>query len=362
MFNDIYRGKSVLITGHTGFKGSWLSLWLKELGADVVGYALDPPSEPNHWNLLNLNMPSVIGDVRDRKKLLGVFETFRPEVVFHLAAQPLVIDSYIDPIGTYETNIIGTVNILDACRHVSSARAVIIITSDKCYENKEWVWGYRENDSMGGYDPYSCSKGCAELITTSYRNSFFNVDKFGKDHHTLLASVRAGNAIGGGDWEKDRLIPDIMRAVSSGDEVVIRNPHSTRPWQHVLDPLSGYLKLGQRLLEGNVNFAEGWNFGPNEKKSITVGEVVAIIHKNWPVFAYRAEKGAKSEEHEANLLRLDCSKATIKLKWKCLWDAEEAFLKTTEWYKGFYQKGKITSSLQLSEYVKRLTQTSPESK
>src|SRR5208283_3356263 len=266
MFGDVYTGKKVLITGHTGFKGSWLAMWLQELGANIVGYSLNPPSNPNHFDLLIQpsgpltlrpsdppTLQSVIGDILDADKLFDTFQRYRPEIVFHMAAQPLVRYSYRNPVETFETNVMGTINVFEACRNTDSVRAVVNVTSDKCYENREWVWGYHENDPMGGYDPYSASKGCAELITASYRRSFFNAEA-----SALLASARAGNVVGGGDWADDRLIHDIMRAVSNNEKVIIRNPGHTRPWQHVLEPLSGYLMLGQKLLEARQEFAEGW--------------------------------------------------------------------------------------------------------
>ena len=290
LFNGIYNNKTVLVTGHTGFKGSWLCFWLIQMGAKVIGYSLEPPTSPNHFELLNLDMVSVIGDIRDSDKLNAVFAQYQPEIVFHLAAQPLVRLSYKEPVETFETNVIGTLKVFEACRNTKSVRAIVNITSDKCYENKEWVWGYRENDPMGGYDPYSASKGCAELVTSSYRNSFFNVNEYGKSHNVLLASCRAGNVIGGGDWAKDRLMTDIMVAVSEGKKVVIRNPRATMPWQHVLEPLSGYLMLGQKLFEGKKEFAQAWNFGPGERGSITVKEVVENIKRYWDKIDYEIIK------------------------------------------------------------------------
>lgn len=270
LFCGVYKKRKVLITGHTGFKGSWLTFWLSQMGADVLGYALEPDTNPNHFSMLDLPIASVIGDIRDIEHLTRVFDRFQPEIIFHLAAQSLVRRSYDDPAETFKTNVIGTVNIFEACRRTSSVRAVINVTSDKCYENREWLWGYRENDPMGGYDPYSASKGCAELVTSAYRNSFFNLAEYDRKHYTLLASVRAGNVIGGGDWAKDRIMTDIMEAVSQGEKLYIRNPRATRPWQHVLEPLSGYLLLGQKLLEGEKEFAEAWNFGPNDDGAISI--------------------------------------------------------------------------------------------
>ncbi len=349
LFGGIYKNKTVLVTGHTGFKGSWLSFWLKQLGANVVGYSLEPPTKPNHFELLNLKIVSIIGDIRDQEKLDSVFNKFKPDIVFHLAAQPLVLMSYENPIETYETNVIGTLKVFEACRK-TNVKAIVNITSDKCYENKEWIWGYRENDPMGGYDPYSSSKGCAELLTSSYRNSYFNLDDYGIKHNTLLASCRAGNVIGGGDWAKDRLITDIMIAVSKNEKIKIRNPYATRPWQHVLEPLSGYLQIGQKLLEGKKKFAEGWNFGPSNEVSITVENVIKTMQRYWNKIKYEYEKNIE-HPHEAKFLKLDCSKAHIKLNWKSVWDKDKTFEKTAQWYKNFYENNIILTQKHLEEYV-----------
>jgi len=348
LFDGVYKGKRVLITGHTGFKGSWLALWLEQMGADVIGYSLEAPTRPNHFELLDINMVSIIGDIRDSKKLESIFQEYRPEIVFHLAAQPLVRLSYKEPVETFETNVMGTINVYEACRNAKSVRAIVNVTSDKCYENKEWIWGYKETDPMGGYDPYSASKGASELVTSSYRNSFFNNEKYGKDHNVLLASCRAGNVIGGGDWAEDRLIPDMMKAVSLGNKVHIRNPNATRPWQHVLEPLGGYLMIGQKLLEGKVAFADGWNFGPSDENSITVYDVVKNVQKSWNLIDYVIDDG--NHVHEANLLKLDCSKAHFRLQWYPVWNTEKTFEKTVEWYKNFYSSGKVISLEQLHEY------------
>jgi CDP-glucose 4,6-dehydratase len=350
MFGNIYQGKDVLITGHSGFKGSWLALWLKELGATVVGYSLNPPSTPYHFDLLGLDIVSLTGDIRDKAKLTEAVATYKPEIVFHLAAQPLVRHSYKNPSYTFETNIMGTVYVFEACRHSSSVKAIVNITSDKCYENKEWVWGYRENDPMGGYDPYSSSKGCAELVTNSYRNSFFNLNDYGRLHQVLLASARAGNVIGGGDWGEDRLIPDIVRAAASNDSVLIRSPQATRPWQHVLEPLSGYLLLGQQLLKGTKEFAEGWNFGPVADRPVTVQEAVEKIRESWNRVSYSVQEDA-SRLHEAHLLKLDCSKAYAKLKWQNVWDHHKTFAKTAVWYKNYYEQNLVGSRDDLQEYI-----------
>lgn len=350
LFNNIYKNKVVLVTGHTGFKGSWLSLWLKELGANVIGYALEPPTKPNHFELLNLDIISIIGDIRDRKKLYDTFKKYKPEIVFHLAAQPIVRDSYSDPLYTLETNIMGTVNVFEACRKTNSVRAIINVTSDKCYENKEWLWGYRENEPMGGYDPYSVSKGCSELITSAYRNSFFNLNDFGKKHNTLLASARAGNVIGGGDWAKDRLIPDIMKATQNNETVIIRNPDATRPWQHVLESLSGYLLLGEKLLEGNKVFAEAWNFGPGNNEYVCVFDVVNIVKKYWDKVSFKILKKT-ADLYEASLLQLDCSKAYNKLKWRPIWNWRKAVEITINWYKTFYEETKVNTSEDINNYI-----------
>jgi len=338
LFVGIYKDKTVLVTGHTGFKGSWLVYWLYQMGANVVGYSLEAPTEPNHIELLNLDIVSIIGDIRDLEKLNQTFEKYKPDIVFHLAAQPLVRLSYEDPINTYETNVIGTLKVFEACRK-HDVKAIVNITSDKAYENKEWIWGYRENDPMGGYDPYSSSKGCADLLASSYRNSYFNIKEYNKTHHTLLATCRAGNVIGGGDWAKDRLITDIMLSVSQNKKVSIRNPYATRPWEHVLEPLSGYLHVGQKLLEEKQEFAEAWNFGPSDKGSITVEQVVKNVKKHWDKIDYEINKDP-NQLHEANLLKLDCSKAHILLKWKDVWDSETTFEKTVKWYKSYYENDK----------------------
>ncbi|MCK5535965.1 MAG: CDP-glucose 4,6-dehydratase [Bacteroidales bacterium] len=350
LFRGIYKDKTVLVTGHTGFKGSWLVYWLKEMGANVVGYSLEAPTTPNHIGLLGLDIISIIGDIRDQQKLDETFITYKPDIVFHLAAQPLVRLSYDEPVETYETNVMGTLKVLESCRKTDSVKAIINITSDKAYENKEWIWGYRENDPMGGYDPYSSSKGCAELLASSYRNSYFNLNDYKTKHNTLLASCRAGNVIGGGDWAQDRLITDIMVAVSKGDKVKIRNPYATRPWQHVLEPLSGYLHVGQKLLEGKKEFAESWNFGPSDEGSIAVEEVIQYIQKYWGKIDYE-QNLSDDHPHEAKLLKLDCSKAHIILKWKDVWDSQKTFKMMTNWYKAYSEDNKILTKEDLECYI-----------
>ncbi len=350
LFSGVYKNKTVLVTGHTGFKGSWLVYWLSKMGAKVVGYSLEAPTQPNHIELLDLDIVSIIGDIGDLDKLNQIFKKYNPGIVFHLAAQPLVRLSYENPIETYEINVMGSLKVLEACR-TNNVKAIVNITSDKAYENKEWIWGYRENDPMGGYDPYSSSKGCADLLVKSYRNSYFNIDEYKKSHNTLIASCRAGNVIGGGDWAKDRLITDIMISVSQNKKVNIRNPYATRPWQHVLEPLSGYLAIGQKLIEEKVEFSDAWNFGPSDEGSITVEEVVKNVSKYWNDIDYDINKDAE-QLHEANLLKLDCSKAHILLKWKDVWDSDKTFEKTVKWYKSYYKNDKlILTNDDLSSYI-----------
>lgn len=350
MFGDIYRKKKVLITGHTGFKGSWLVLWLTRLGAEVTGYALPPPSQPSHFSLLDLDVESIIGDIRDRDNLRQVFREQQPEIVFHLAAQAIVRRSYDDPAATFSSNVMGTVNVLEAARECKAVRAIVNVTSDKCYENREWVWGYRENDPLGGYDPYSASKGCAELVTNCWRDSFFSPADYGRTHETLLASARAGNVIGGGDWAADRLIPDIMRAVSKNEKVKIRNPVATRPWQHVLEPLSGYLLLGQKLLEGRREFAEAWNFGPSDAPHVSVGEIAEQVKEIWPKIDFEIRE-SRDQPHEAGKLHLDWSKARSRLKWSPAWDVKTAVENMVQWYRAFYESGTINSLDDVHGYI-----------
>ena len=352
LFSDIYRDKRILVTGHTGFKGSWLCAWLTSLGADVLGFSLTPGTDPNHFELISsdLSMQSVIGDIRDLFALRRTWSNFQPEIVFHLAAQPLVRLSYEQPVETMHANVIGTANVFEACRHTPSVRAIVNITSDKCYENREWIWGYRENDPMGGYDPYSASKGCAELVTGAYRNSFFHPEQYGTTHNILLASARAGNVIGGGDWAKDRIITDLVQAASRGEKLSIRNPAATRPWQHVLDPLSGYLLLGSKLLAGNVEYADGWNFGPSDDESIPVLDVVRQMQKHWNKVDFQI-LSSRHQPHEAGLLKLDCSKARMRLSWNSVWDSGQTFQKTAEWYRAYYEQGSLLTFRQLKSYV-----------
>lgn len=350
LFNNIYKNKTILITGHTGFKGSWLCFWLEKMGAKVIGYSLDAPTQPYHYNLLNLNIISIIGDIRDLDKLNQTFKKYKPDIVFHLAAQALVRHSYENPIETYDTNVMGTLKVFEICKK-HNVKAIVNITSDKAYDNKEWIWGYRENDPLGGYDPYSSSKGCADILTNSYRNSYFNITKYKDSHNTLLASCRAGNVIGGGDWAKDRLLTDIMVSVSQNKKVHIRNPQATRPWQHVLEPLSGYLLIGQKLLEEKVEFSDAWNFGPSDKENITVEEVLKKVKKYWNKIDYEINSNP-NQLHEANLLKLDSSKAHIMLKWNTVWNSETTFEKTVKWYKAYYEEDKTILTFQdLKDYI-----------
>ncbi|HXU92214.1 MAG TPA: CDP-glucose 4,6-dehydratase [Gallionella sp.] len=330
-----WRGKKVFLTGHTGFKGSWLSLWLQQLGAEVTGYALQPPTDPSLFEAANVaqGMTSIIGDIRDAAALSRAMREAEPDIVIHMAAQPLVRYSYVNPVETYSTNVMGTVHLLEAVRQTSSVRAVVNVTSDKCYDNKEWVWGYRESEAMGGFDPYSNSKGCAELVTSAYRNSFFNPAKYG-EHRVALASGRAGNVIGGGDWAEDRLIPDILRAISAGRPVVIRSPHAIRPWQHVLEPLSGYLQLAQKLFEQGVAYAEGWNFGPSEEDAKPVQWIVEQLTRQWGEGA-SWQLDAGDHPHEAHYLKLDCSKAKMRLDWQPRWHLARTLGMIVEWQRAW---------------------------
>ncbi|MFW5850870.1 MAG: CDP-glucose 4,6-dehydratase [Bacteroidota bacterium] len=349
LFGGVYSGKRVLVTGHTGFKGSWLIHWLYLMGADVYGFALESLGEPNHF-MWAPPVHSIIGDIRDEKKIARVCAEIKPDIVFHLAAQALVRDSYDNPVETFSSNVMGTTHVLEACRNTQSVKAVVVVSSDKCYENREWIWGYRENDPMGGFDPYSASKGCTELVTASYRNSFFNSKDYGTKHTVLVASARAGNVIGGGDWAKDRLVPDIVKAASLEKSVFIRNPLATRPWQHVLEPLSGYLTLGWRLLEGKTEYADAWNFGPDQESNLRVNEIVKRAQKEWSTIQTKYSKN-KADVHEANLLMLDCSKANKLLKWKSVWNIDETIRNTIRWYKNFYDSGQINTHDDLELYV-----------
>ena len=343
MFGNFFAGKRVFLTGHTGFKGSWLSLWLTRLKAEVLGFSLDYPSEPNLFTLAGLadTVDGVRGDIRDRDAVIRAMRDFAPDLVIHMAAQSLVRPSYDNPLETFGTNVMGTANVLEGVRRSETVRAVVNVTSDKCYENRESLRGYRESDPMGGHDPYSASKGCAELVAASYGRSFF------RDSDTAMASVRAGNVIGGGDFARDRLVPDMVRAFSAGEPVRIRSPKAIRPWQHVLDPLNGYLMLARKLFEDGHEFAGGWNFGPAEESTRTVGEVVAGFSDTWGDGA-RYELDTADQPHEAGLLKLDCSKARRLLGWKPGTDFETGLEWTASWYKG-WAEGKDCARMALDQ-------------
>lgn len=343
---SFWSGKTVLLTGHTGFKGGWMSLWLQSMNARVIGYALPPATKPSLFEMADIakGMTSLEGDIRDFEKLLGVVGEYRPEIVFHMAAQPLVRYSYLNPVETYAVNVMGTIHVLEAVRQVGATKVFVNITSDKCYENREWVWGYRENEPMGGYDPYSSSKGCAELVTSAYRNSFFHPDDFPK-HGLALASVRAGNVLGGGDWAQDRLVPDIMRSFLGGTPARIRNPHAIRPWQHVLEPLSGYLLLAQKLWEDGPAYAEGWNFGPGEEDAKPVKELVERLAHFWGTGAFWTVDTGE-HPHEARFLKLDCSKARSRLNWRPRWDMETTLKAVVAWYKAYRAKEDIRAFME----------------
>ncbi|MEZ9917916.1 CDP-glucose 4,6-dehydratase [Vibrio breoganii] len=338
MSPDFWQGKKVFVTGHTGFKGGWLCLWLQEMGAVVKGYSLPAPTTPSLFEEAKVweRMSTEEGDIRDFTHLRQVMSEFEPEIVFHMAAQPLVRLSYDEPMETYSTNVMGTVYLLEAVKQVGGVKAVVNITSDKCYENREWVWGYREDEAMGGYDPYSNSKGCAELVASSYRQSFFNKDKY-NEHGCALASVRAGNVIGGGDWADDRLIPDMLNAFSNGQSVEIRSPYAIRPWQHVLEPLSGYLTIAEYLYLQGSDFAEGWNFGPKEEDAKPVEWIVERLVQLWGDDAkWFLSEG--EHPHEAHYLKLDCSKAKMRLNWQPVWDLNTTLEKIVGWQKAWLGK------------------------
>jgi len=348
-----WRGKRVLLTGHTGFKGSWLSLWLQSMGAQLTGYALTPPTQPSLFEVADVasGMNSIIGDIRDLAHLKAVFAEHQPDIVIHMAAQPLVRYSYIEPVETYSTNVMGTVNLLEAVRHTKSVKAVVNVTTDKCYENREWAWGYRENEAMGGFDPYSSSKGCAELVTAAYRNSYFHPEKY-TEHGVAIASARAGNVIGGGDWAEDRLIPDIMRAIAHDQPVHIRNPHATRPWQHVLEPLSGYLLLAEKLYAEGAAYAEGWNFGPHDDDAKPVQWIVEKLTQSWGENASWALDSGE-HPHEAHYLKLDCSKAKARLDWQPRWHLDVALENIVEWQRA-HLRGENMQALTLKQITNYL--------
>lgn len=329
---SFWKGRNVFLTGHTGFKGGWLAIWLASMGAKITGYSLSPNTSPNLYEaakIASLCQRSLIGDIRELNGLRNALVEAAPDVVIHMAAQPLVRYSYANPVETYATNVMGTVHLLESVRSCPSVRAVLVITTDKCYENKEWVWGYRENEPMGGYDPYSNSKGCAELVTAAYRQSFFSEKEYA-NHRVAIASARAGNVIGGGDWSEDRLIPDALAAFQENRPLMIRNPSATRPWQHVLEPLSGYIVLAQALFERGSAVGGAWNFGPQDVDARPVRDVIELLISQWNGAATWMQDGAV-QPHEAHFLKLDCSKARQELNWSSHWSLEKAISAIVEW-------------------------------
>lgn len=385
---NAFQGKKVFLTGHTGFKGSWLALWLQGLGANVTGYALAAPSKPSHFELLRergiLKIESVIGDICDYQSLRDAMFACDPDLIIHMAAQPIVLKSYRDPIETYETNVMGTLKVFEAARALNEKRkneagaksggatgagsgtaaavrslSILNITSDKCYENKETLVGYKESDPMGGYDPYSSSKGCAEILFSSYQRSYFPVAKFGGEkpdgHKVLMASVRAGNVIGGGDWAADRLIPDLIRGTAQGKITEIRNPTAIRPWQHVLEPLSGYLLVAAKLLIGDVKAATGFNFGPDEESCVTVGEILSNISEKWDGIKFQVDPlASRSSPHEAHFLKLDSTKARTELSWKPVLGFDETISWTADWYRTHQESEELLTLKQIAEFQKRM--------
>ncbi len=333
---SFWKGKKIFLTGHTGFKGSWLSLWLQSLEAQVTGYALTPPSTPNLFTVAKVEsgMRSVIGDIRDLDYLKKIMKETNPDIVIHMAAQPLVRYSYINPVETYMTNVMGTVHVLEAARESKHIKAILNVTSDKCYDNKEIDRGYKEDEAMGGFDPYSNSKGCSELVTSAYRNSFFNIEKY-HEHGVALATARAGNVIGGGDWAEDRLIPDFMRAIVKKQKVSIRNPQAIRPWQHVLEPLKGYLMLCQKLYEVGPTFSESFNFGPHESDAQNVEWIAKHLAASWGEGATFEIAENATRLHEAHFLKLDCKKARTRLAWEPIWTIEEALKRICAWHRAY---------------------------
>jgi CDP-glucose 4,6-dehydratase len=343
-FNNAYRGRRVLVTGHTGFKGSWLALWLTELGANVSGISLSPLTTPNHWDLLRMAIADHRLDVRDASGLVALVRQLQPEIVFHLAAQSLVRRSYVDATGTWSTNVIGTVNLLEACRQLPNLKAIVVVTSDKCYANLGSSQAYRETDCLGGHDPYSASKAATEIVAASYRSSFFE-----EPSSPIVATARAGNVIGGGDWSEDRLVPDLVRAIGDQRTLEIRSPDATRPWQHVLEPLSGYLLLGQELLQRNRDCGTAWNFGPAPDASRTVGDVLSTMTSFWPKMSWTVTSAP--QPHEAQFLALDSSQARQKLGWQPVWSFGATVENTARWYRRFADTGTVETRSQLNQYL-----------
>lgn len=359
---SFWRGRRVFLTGHTGFKGGWLSLWLQRLGAEVVGFALAPSDSPGLFQVANVaeGMTSIFGDIRDAGAIAAAISRARPEILIHMAAQPLVRRAYADPVETYSTNVMGLVHLFEAVRRTQGIKAVVNVTSDKCYDNREWVWGYREIDPMGGHDPYSSSKGCAELVTAAYRRSYFH-GAGGPRQGPALASARAGNVIGGGDWSADRLIPDILRAVGAKRPARIRNPRAVRPWQHVLEPLSGYLLLAERLFHDGAAFADGWNFGPAIEETRTVEWIVERLVAAWGEGA-SWEKDIEPGPHEAHFLSLDCAKAHRELGWRPRWDLATTLGKIVDWHRAFVagETMRQVTTRQIAEFENCRTETNHE--
>ena len=353
IFDGFFKGKRVLVTGHTGFKGSWLSIWLNELGAEVVGVGLDPYSERDNFVLSGIGdriKADIRADIRDSERMNEIFREYQPEIVFHLAAQPLVRLSYDIPVETYQTNVMGTINILEAIRATNSVKVGVIITTDKCYENKEQIWGYRENEPMGGYDPYSSSKGAAEIAISSWRRSFFNPNQYDR-HGKSIASVRAGNVIGGGDWALDRIIPDCIRALEAGKPIGIRSPKAIRPWQHVLEPLGGYILLAKKMWENPTEYCEGWNFGPRADSISTVWEVASKVVENYESGELR-DLSDPNALHEAKLLMLDISKAKFRLGWEPRMNIDQTVALTVDWYKNYNKTSVIDLCIQqINQYL-----------
>ncbi len=346
-----YKGKRVFITGHTGFKGSWLTKILVDAGAIVTGYSLKPPTTTNLWELLNLeeNMVSIIGDIRDYKKLSEAFEKAEPEIVFHLAAQPIVLTGYQDPKGTYETNVMGTVNILECVRHSDTVKSILNVTTDKVYQNNEWEYGYRECDPLDGYDPYSNSKSCSELVTHCYKSSFFDTE----EHYVAASTARAGNVIGGGDFASNRIIPDCVRAAKEGSSIVIRNPYSTRPYQHVLEPLFAYLMIAEKQYN-DQKYAGFYNVGPDDIDCVTTGDLADLFCKEWGQGLVWHDQGDPNAPHEARFLKLDCSKLKQTFSWTPTWNISETVRQTVKWYQIWLQGGDISLEMEreIKEFIK----------